>query len=481
MPEKSPIKSVKGDELSEKQIETYVMARGRKGFLHFEEQGCGKSAMVLAEFKWAYDRGIIDRMFIICPNSLKLNWVLEVEKWGLTMFNTYIWPHEAHAKMTPEPPFIVMMNYEAVGVGSGFDWIKKHMDGDYAMIAVDESIHIKNPTSRRTNKILDLCKKIRYRRVLSGAPSSQGAQDLYAQFRAIGLMNGVKYTVYKNEYCTTGGYMGKKLITKKNKVGELNDIIMENGSRFTLEELGITPAPIDGPIRTIIMTKDQKRIYLEMMRDFIAEIREGKLVEVEMVITQMLKLLQISSGIIIDEDREVNDIMPLDKNPKLIEVRNALGEVSGKTLIFTKFRGSTQRVYESCLEWGYSPNVLRGGMTGQEVEDQKAAFNRNPNNRVCVIQSESHMYGHTLLGGPGPDRCKNSFYYETDYSLNTRIQTESRNVRIGQDESVVYTDFVASNTEMGAILALREKREVATAIMDIARGHVPSRFNKELF
>ena len=62
-------------------------------------------------------------------------------------------------------------------------------------------------------------------------------------------------------------------------------------------------------------------------------------------------------------------------------------------------------------------------------------------------------------------KAKTVIYYSNDYSLETRLQSEDRAHRIGQDESVTYIDVEAVGTIDKAIVkALRDKQDIASLV-----------------
>ena len=53
----------------------------RSGLLAFE-QGLGKTLVAIDSFDRTREAGLADRLLVICPNSLKRNWVAEIEKFA---------------------------------------------------------------------------------------------------------------------------------------------------------------------------------------------------------------------------------------------------------------------------------------------------------------------------------------------------------------------------------------------------------------
>jgi SNF2 family DNA or RNA helicase len=264
-----------------------------------------------------------------------------------------------------------------------------------------------------------------------------------------------------------GGYMGKQVCGPNiDTLPELNQIITRNGFRAKKQDWLKDLPPKVYHIRNVGMSRDQKKHYTHMLTNFLVDIGDGKNVSAHMVVTQMLKLQQISSGFVIDEDGTPNDLCVPEK---LEEVRNILEDTEGKAIIPTYFRHSTDRLISYLEGKGYKVSYIRGQMQDYEIEEQKKAFNEGDAD-VIVCQSSAAKYGHTLLGTA--DRpCSTTIFYENSFSLDDRIQIEDRNHRIGQKHSVNIIDLVTSNVEHKVVKALQKKKDVASAIVDAVRGH----------
>jgi SNF2 family DNA or RNA helicase len=177
-----------------------------------------------------------------------------------------------------------------------------------------------------------------------------------------------------------------------------------------------------------------------------------------------LKLQQISSGFLIDDEHRVHEIP--GGNPKLSEVEDILDEVTGKVLISTHFRASVASLRERLS--AYKPAVIEGDLTPESIRQERDRFENDSACRVNICQVQSAKYGFTFLGGPGEDRCATTIFYENSFSLDSRIQFEARNHRIGQDKAVLYIDLPASPIEKVVVQALQRKQDIASAIIDYA-------------
>ena len=460
----------------EVQSRALAAARGQRSFAYFMEMGLGKTATVLAEAALLRADGRLDGMIVICPNSLKKTWVEEARKWGAPVCLAETWPNVSPStipvfhrlNMSPGTFFLYAVNYEGMITKRGKAWLDEMLKTFRVMLVLDESVHIKNPQAQRTKVLLKAAGLATFRRILSGAPLVQGPQDLWAQMRFIDGFpaNKMNYYAFRNHFCVMGGWQGKQVIGKKNE-NQLTKYLAACAYRAKKDEWTDIPAKIY-VTRDVELTPDQERIYGEMKKGFVAMVSEQR-VTAPMVITQMLKLQQISSGFLINAEGKAIPIP--GRNPKLQAVLDIIEETTGKVLIFTYFRYSARKLHDAIPG---SFLILAGEHDGPDhdhgkspiVQDLVNVFNEVPLHRVMIVQVQTGKYGLTILGGPGDDRCATTIFYENSFSLDSRIQAEDRNHRIGQDQPVVYIDLVASDIDRKAIRALTKKQNVAEAIID---------------
>lgn len=212
--------------------------------------------------------------------------------------------------------------------------------------------------------------------------------------------------------------------------------------------------------RAYQMTADQEKIYATMFRDMVVELA-NKSIMVEQAVHKFSKLQQIGSGFMFDEHGESTPLMDFDRVPKVLLLDEILEGVEGKVIIFAHYRPSVE-----ALALKYGGPVLRGGMKEHEIRDVIIEFNEGPG-QTLVAQLAASKYGLTLLGNANR-RCNTTVYFENNYSLDARIQSEDRNHRHGQINNVLYVDLIGCAQDRKIISALQRKDNLSRAILGIA-------------
>ncbi len=435
--------------------------KNKKSFGYLLDMGLGKSAVTYADFLHSVEKGQVNALIVVCPNSLKENWQEQFEKWvpNYKDMNFAMWPELPKSNC---PPFIWVVNYEAfyLGKAKALSLALRVAKKYKIMLVLDESIVIKRHNSKPAKAMMALGQLVVKKRILSGSPVTQGPHDLWSQLTFLGAIN-MNYWQFRHHFCIMGGYKMKQIIGTKNE-NELNRLLGSCSYRATKEKWSDLPEKIY-TTRQFEMTPKQKTAYKSMYKTFVVNVNE-QVITAQMVITQYGKLQQITSGFIIDEFGDVNII---EQNPpKLKEIFNIMEQIDGKLLVSVIFKYSMGFLKEKLKE--FNPAILEGNMNSEDIKEEKRKFNEDNSCRIVLCQPQSHKYGHTLLGNE-KRRCCTEYFYENSYSLDDRKQIEDRIHRYGQDSDTVYIDPVCSPMDKKVIRALQKKEDVAKAIVDYVR------------
>lgn len=444
-----------------------------RGWGHFLQMRLGKTPIVLNEFL-LYRRAFNFRwLIVLSPNAYKRDWPLEAEKFGVDI-PTHAFDSAKRAEAERfvakhrETGGMIVVHYEALKSEKTMALLHS-ITGPRTYIADDESILIKTHDSFMFTQALALAKECGARRPLTGKPITQGPHDMWAQLRVANALDGWRYQGFKSHFAKTGGFMGKQIIGVKEPE-ELRGLISESAFVARRSDWLKTPG-VDYAIREVAMLPDQKAMYDRMEKDFLVELVDGTIVSADQIVTKLLKLQQIASGFIFDEERVARQIVPLHSNPAIKAIRDMLETgITGKTIIVAHHRPAVEMLTEALKD--YKPAFIVGRQ--KDTVEQKARFNGDRTCRVLIGQEQALRFGHTLMGQPD-DPCCTTIYFENNYSLNDRAQTEERNQGAGQPAPIAIWDLVVSKRHRDIVQALQRKEDVAAAILgyDRATGILP--------
>jgi SNF2 family DNA or RNA helicase len=470
------------------QIAALEFSNGKFGAGFFAEQGLGKTLIALAEFSFLHSQGKCDRMIVICPNTFKAGWLDEIDKHGFK-FDVHIWRSSKKAAAADwlnsrhALPPVLIINYQAARMPGVTRALQIWAARGVAYLAIDESIQIKGHKSAQTKAIHKLASwspitgeptVCRYIRLLTGRPQTQGPHDLWGQLRAIGLFTSTNFFAFRGLYCQMGGWQNKEVIAAKNTdqlAAYMSQVVFQAKKKDWLPNL---PRK-DATIRDYKMSDDQQRQYNQMERQFLLQINNDDTITVEVAIAKYAKLAQIQCGFIYDEEKIVHELVPLAENPRLNLLLEILEEeCEGKVCVVYRHRAVLPILLQALHHW--SPAWIKGGMSPDETEVQKARFNSDPQCRIILLQADAAKYGHTLLGGPGPeDKCRTMIFFENSYSADTRDQIEDRIHRRGQTgEYVLYIDLSGSDLDRRIVKALQRKDALYKSVFRNLRTSTPA-------
>lgn len=433
------------------QIEAMKRSEGRPRYGFLMEMGLGKTALTLNEF---IDSDQVDINVVLAPNSFRLDWSLAPEEWGVGFLKTATWPAPLPFKWECG---LYSINYEAVRNqnGEAFKGLVKLMQSRRCLLTVDEAYAVKNPKSDTTRAVLELAKASTMVRVLNGTPRPETVLDYYGQLRLLGELNGVNPFAFKNRFAVMGGFMGKQIKGQKNEA-ELA-VILDRCSFRALKKdwRKDLPPQITVPVH-LEMTDKQRQHYTTMLQEFYALVNDDE-VTADLVLTQMDKMRQISSCLLMN-DGKTHWIEPFEKSPKWAALKELLAGGGGKAIVVYNYKATGQELITALADVGLNPARIQGGMTPEEVQQQKNWFNLDPTCRVIVGQQRAMARGHTLLGQKGKDRCSRIMFFENDFGSYWREQMKDRNHRGEQDEPCTIFDFITSPIEQAVVNSLVGKK-----------------------
>jgi SNF2 family DNA or RNA helicase len=275
------------------------------------------------------------------------------------------------------------------------------------------------------------------------------------------LLEQQSYYAFKTKYAITKrihvGARSVEIVVGYRNLGELSDKLKPFSYRILKDDC------LDLPEKTFMkrivrLTDEQEKVYKQMKQLALAELN-GKLVTTASVLTQLMRLHQITSGHFVANDGTTQIL----KNERLDELINVLNEIEGKAIIWAHYRYDIQVIVEALKkEFGEKSVVTYYGDTSQD-DRQKAIRDIQDKDspvRFLVGTPQTGGYGITLTG------ANTMIYYSNGYDLEKRQQSEARIDRIGQTRHMTYIDIICENTVDEKIVeALRKKVNIASKVM----------------
>ena len=446
----------------------------KETYAYFMEMGTGKTKVLIDNMSMLYDKGKIDGALIIAPKGV-------VKTWYEQELPTHLPKHIENVTVLWQPNItktqqekleslfeietalhILIMNVEALSTEKGTKFASKFLNSHKVLMAIDESTTIKTPTAKRTKSIIGLGKHAKYRRIMTGSPVTKNPLDLYTQCEFLDpyLLDFYSYYAFRNRYAemTTMNVRGRSIQVVKEfrHLDELSESLQPFSYRVLKEDCLDLP-PKNWIKRHITLTKEQEKVYKQMKKHALATLN-GKLTSTMTVLTQLMRLHQITCGHFTADDGSTQTI----ESNRIKELMNILEETEGKAIIWANYQKDVGQIIEQ-IEKEYGPGSVVDyyGLTAQEDrQDNIRQFQSDPKCRFLVGTPSTGGYGITLTA------ANTVIYYSNGYDLEKRLQSEDRAHRIGQKKNVTYIDIICEDTiDEKIVKALRDKINIASEVL----------------
>jgi len=388
------------DKLYEHQREAlFLTLKKRFNFLAYE-QGTGKTLIGASISKMLS----IKRTLIICPASLKYNWLKELAG-PVSKFNElYISLLDANKARTIKAfqERFVICNYESLG---------KHMDhilsSSIGHIIIDEAVRIKSTSTfnhKWCAKIIEANPSAKVT-MLSGSPVRNRINDLFAYLKIVGHPIGSNYAAFVREYTISSkSRQGGLRITGAKHTDKLWREISNFFLRKKKEDCLDLPAKVFSKLH--FSMDDYKAEYDHAVREALE--KSGK--------------SNLNSCI-----HSINKVTSKAKLKGIIEFAESILENDEKVVIFS---GYTSIVEELEAHFGSACVMINGSVDSLKRSEYVERFMTDPTCKVFI--------GNTLAAGMGLTLtiASNMIFCDFPFSPADLVQAEDRIHRIGQTKSV---------------------------------------------
>jgi SNF2 family DNA or RNA helicase len=438
----------------EHQITALEKSWDKDEYAYFMEMGTGKSKVLVDNIAMLYDKGKINSAMIIAPKGVYRNWYSQEIPNHMPShidYKSVLWTASTSKKKDKEYQqlfkvdydlHILIMNVEAFSTKRGQDFALKFMRTHEVLMAVDESTTIKTPTAKRTKAITVMAPMAQYRRILTGSPVTKSPLDLFSQCRFLNehLLGFGSYYTFRQRYAhmVSRNFGGRQvqIVGSYQRLDELSDKLKPFSYRVLKEDCLDLPDKIYIK-REIELTPEQQLHYRQMKQQALTALN-GKRISAPHVLTQLMRLHQITCG-------------------------HVLEEVEGKVIIWANYIYDIEKIVKAIIKkYGEESVVDYYGAIDSETRQKNITEFQDPRSavRFFVGNPQTGGYGITLTA------ANTVIYYSNGYDLEKRLQSEDRAHRIGQKKSVTYVDMIAEKTvDEKIVKALRKKIDIASEIL----------------
>jgi len=181
----------------------------------------------------------------------------------------------------------------------------------------------------------------------------------------------------------------------------------------------------------------------------------GEAITSPSAVTAIMKLRQLSSGFLLDEDK-IHEI----GCSKMAEFNSLIEDIGPKqVIIWINFKHEAVQVKEALRKIGSESGILNSTVTEKQKQEYLKAF-KTRELRYIICHPLSVGFGHTLVN------CSEAVYYGFSYSYDEAHQSRDRIYRKGQTKKCSYYYLLADKTiDLPILKAVRAKENVSRAVL----------------
>jgi len=413
-------------------------ALAREATLIGDEMGLGKTIQTI---------GVINalpanqRILVICPASLRLNWKHELDKWLVHPYMVKV------AKGSYFPSFkhniVVIINY---------DILMRHQEAlrssDWDIMVLDEVHYLKNYKAQRTKNVFGgkgiKAVPAKKRLYLTGTPISNRPIELYSILRSIDKKEWGNWTQFVERYCNGHKTDYGWEVKGASNLDELQDRLRATCMIRRLKKDVLKDLP--SKRRQVIHVESEKdkdliqkeqdvfRSKQALIKKLKGEVQKIKVTGTEEEYRAAVKSLKQTSAIMFAEIAKARHEVALAKTPFVINWIKEVMETGNKVVVFAHHLDVIDTIYESF----HSHEVVKlDGRDAMESRDEAVKqFQNNPAVKVFIGGIKAAGVGLTLTAS------SHVIFAELDWVPGALSQAEDRCHRIGQSQSVLVQHLV---------------------------------------
>ena len=432
------------------QIEAIDYIKGHNIVPLFDEQGMGKSKMVIDALCSNIESKEIDGALIVCKKTLIDTWKNEILKhshlFPVVLYGTK--RQRGRSFLTYGHFYIV--NYESLI--QELELIQLVLKYKNFAIVLDESQKIKNPDAKITRAILSLRDMVQKKIIITGTPIANRPEDTWSQFYFLdgGKLLGNDFYEFKKKYDLK--------LKGENSLREYEKDLLELRRKIDKMSIRRTKDILELPEKKYVdifvdLSPKQQEIYDTAKKELYYEIKdkdgESIIEEIENYLVKLLRLTQIASNpalIVEDYDETPSKFLKLD------EIVDEVVENEEKAIIWTSFRKNVRELRRRYNDLGAL--MLFGEIPIEERNNVVVKFMSLPKHKILIANPAAAKEGLTLTS------ANNAIYLDRNFKMDDYLQSQDRIHRISQAKKCTIIKLIARKTIDEYTDEILEKKEL---------------------
>lgn len=417
------------------QVEAIEFIKEHKKVPLFDEQGLGKSKIVIEALCDNLKSRRIDSVLVVCKKTLLKTWQNEILKHSHLRSNVISGDKKSRGRSFMHFSHFHIINYESLV--QELERIKIFLKLYKFALVLDESAIIKNPSSRITKSIFEIRNLAAKKIIITGTPIANKPEDLWSQFYFLdnGKTLGNDFKNFKNRFHIK--------LKGEESLKEYEEELSKLGNRINKISIRRTKDVLELPEKIYLnkyvsLAGKQKRMYDNLRKELYLDVEgtnESIIKEkVDNYLVKLLRLTQIASNPSLINKRYNDTPSKFSKLDQLL--KDILKEE--KAIVWSIFRGnikSLKKRYES-----YGALTLFGEMSIVDRDIVVEKFVNDNKYRLLIANPSAAKEGLTLTS------ANNAIYLDRSFKMDDYIQSQDRIHRISQKKKCKIIKIIAKGT-----------------------------------
>ena len=382
----------------------------------------------------------LQKVLIICPASLKVNWRREIENYTKDTVGI------VEGKNWEDGKYIII-NYDILknfhSLPKDSDKKTTILDSKFDLVIIDEAHYVSNGKAQRTKLVNNLTTKIDRLWLLSGTPMTSRPMNYYNLLKLVGSRVANNWINYVRRYCDGKqifrGYRKIWLTFGATNLEELRDKTNDKVLRRLKEDVLDLPDKIITPIHMELKSK----VYESEMGEYLDWRRQNRNRGLSIQLSKLMKVRQI---------------IALEKVKETIQLIEQCLQQDKKVIVFTNFTEPLMTLHE---KYKKESVILNGTMKKESRQESVDRFQNDDKVKVFIGNVKAAGVGITLTA------AEVVIFNDLSFVPSDMSQCEDRAFRIGQDKKVSCIYPIYDNTIERTIYEIVNKKK---SIIDTVMG-----------
>jgi len=404
----------------------------RRANLLADDMGLGKTAQAVAYANMIHPSFVL----VICPASLKINWLREWRRWTTLSHEAKI----ASSTNFPNSP-VVIINYDIVARN-----IEEITSRPWDLLILDECHMLKNLKAQRTKAIFGHRGKrgiwAPYKLALTGTPIVNRPIELFSTLRYLDPLGWPSQFDYARRYCAAKRTRFGWDMSGSSRMDELQNRLRSTVmTRRTKDE--VLPQLPDKVRQVLEFDADRGvKTALKKEQDWLsaALTQLGAKDPENLTAEEYREVVQLMKGglrVAFEEMATVRREMAESKIPMIIEHLHDVLDADKKVVVFCHHIEVAKQLSE---EFGKVAVTLTGSTLPPARQRAVDSFQNDPKVRLFIGNIRAAGVGLTLTA------ASHVVFAEMDWTPGNMTQAEDRCHRIGQKDSVLIQYLVLTGS-----------------------------------